>query len=75
MPIPVLELPLVLASLALQPSAPTPHHRCGGSPATVADCCVHPAAWDSLTPNPPLALPSAQTASADERTKRDVPRR
>ena len=70
MPIPVLELPLILASLALQPASPAPLHRCSTSPATVADCCVHPAFWD---PAAPSSTPSsAQSNPADERTKADV---
>ncbi len=70
MPIPVLELPLVLASLALQPASPAPLHRCGTTPVTVADCCVHAAIWDPASPSSPPF--SAQFHPADERTKADV---
>lgn len=72
MPFPILELPAILASIALQSPATAAPHRCGTHPLTVADCCVHFAARGSAAFIALSPRPSAQIISADERITGDV---
>lgn len=71
MSIPILELPVILTSLALQSAATPAPHRCSTPPAAVADCCVHSTTLAAAA-SPQAISPSAQTAKADERTRSDV---
>jgi hypothetical protein len=75
MPFFIIELPALLASLAMQTSPAPQPHRCGTPPVSVADCCVHFTAWDGETASPPPTYSSAHSASADERTMSDVDNR
>ncbi|MAC57402.1 MAG: hypothetical protein CMH85_03815 [Novosphingobium sp.] len=72
MPFFIIELPALLASLTMQPPAAAQSHRCGTPPASVADCCVHLAAWDGAPATALSTHSSAHSPSADERTMSDV---
>lgn len=71
MPFFIIELPALLASLTMQPPA-AQSHRCGSPPASVADCCVHLAAWDGVAATALFTHSSAHSPSANERTMSDV---
>ncbi|MDF0544844.1 hypothetical protein PX699_21070 [Sphingobium sp. H39-3-25] len=75
MPFIIIELPALLASLTVQPVTAVQPHRCGTPPASVADCCVHFAAFDGGTETAPPIHSSAHSASAGERTMSDVDER
>ncbi len=72
MPFFIIELPALLASITMQPAAAAQSHHCGTLPASVADCCVHLAAWDGVPATALSTRSSAHSPSADERTMSDV---
>lgn len=80
MPMPLLELPAILAALTLQPAGapakPAAQPSCAASQAGgIADCCVQIARWDGETPRILDHAVSAQPFLADERTTSHVDQR
>ncbi len=73
MVISIIELPALIAVLAVSPPAAQviPHGCRAATTPRDFDCCIHLAAWDGQAAPPHHPSSSAQFAPSDERTSSD----